>query len=241
MSESSLRVEYAPPFSDETSKNGPGRKGGPKHRRVTARRVGWYTVVGVVALILPFAVLVRLSVLAYRTLGLGSWPSLGVGALATVILLVVYAFAVRLRVQGKLGVPRTLRRGLLVLVGAYCAYALLYLSSANSKAPELQRHYLTLNPLIRVATSTVVLIDREAVITDVRRAREDYQSWGLPVNEASLHFEQVNGFVHALDLRTIGRPEWRNWALATYYRLMGFHTLRHVGTADHLHVSLPLP
>lgn len=36
-------------------------------------------------------------------------------------------------------------------------------------------------------------------------------------------------------------PEWRNLAAELAFRAMGFHTLRHVGTADHLHVSLRLP
>jgi hypothetical protein len=45
--------------------------------------------------------------------------------------------------------------------------------------------------------------------------------------------------VHAVDLRTIGRAEWKNVLLNWYFRSMGFRTLRHVGTADHLHVSLP--
>jgi len=42
-----------------------------------------------------------------------------------------------------------------------------------------------------------------------------------------------------LDLRTIGRSERRNRLTAAYFQLMGFRTLRHLGTADHLHVSLP--
>ncbi len=64
---------------------------------------------------------------------------------------------------------------------------------------------------------------------------------GLPANESSLHFRQDDGFVHALDLRTVNRPEWRNLAAELAFRAMGFRTLRHVGTADHLHVSLRSP
>ena len=55
-----------------------------------------------------------------------------------------------------------------------------------------------------------------------------------------LHFRQRDGWVHALDMRTIGHGTVRNWLTAAYFRLLGFRTLRHVGTADHLHVSLPL-
>jgi hypothetical protein len=64
---------------------------------------------------------------------------------------------------------------------------------------------------------------------------------GLPPAEASLHFEQATGYVHALDLRTRGRPEWRNRAVELGFWALGFHSLRHVGTADHLHLSLRLP
>ena len=41
-----------------------------------------------------------------------------------------------------------------------------------------------------------------------------------------------------MGLRTIRQGELRNALVADYFRLMGFNTLRHVGTADHLHVSL---
>lgn len=58
--------------------------------------------------------------------------------------------------------------------------------------------------------------------------------------ETSLHFKLEDKYVHAMDLRTVGRPEWKNRITDGYFRLMGFRTLRHVGTADHVHVSLPL-
>jgi hypothetical protein len=85
----------------------------------------------------------------------------------------------------------------------------------------------------------LVLADRGAVVTDARRSPEDYAAMGLSPARASLHYPQDDGYVHALDLRTRGRPEWRNVMVEIGYRLMGFATLRHEGTADHLHVSLP--
>jgi hypothetical protein len=63
---------------------------------------------------------------------------------------------------------------------------------------------------------------------------------GLPVHDSSLHYAQPDGYVHAVDLRTIGRREVKNRLVQLYFALMGFATLRHVGTADHLHVELPL-
>jgi hypothetical protein len=192
------------------------------------------------ALVLPFVVLVRLSVYFYAAWGVGNWTALAISALAVVGLLFAYALALRLRFQRKLGVPRVVRRALMVVVAAYLAYALIYLSGSNAKTDEIRSAYTVLSPLLRVATGTVLLVDREAVVTDTGRTREDYLAWGLPVNEASLHFTQGDGFVHAVDLRTRGRPEWRSRALEAYYWAMGFRTLRHVGTADHLHVSLPV-
>ena len=98
-----------------------------------------------------------------------------------------------------------------------------------------------IHPLLRVASSALILVDPASVITDAARTAEDYWLMGLAPNEASLHFEQEDGFVHALDLRTIGRAEWRNRAVEMAFWALGFHSLRHVGTADHLHVSLRLP
>ncbi len=109
------------------------------------------------------------------------------------------------------------------------------------KREELRTHYYSLHPLLRVASSTFLLLDRDAVITDLLRTHEDYLAMGLTVNEASLHFAQEDGYVHSLDLRTAGRPGWRNGAVRFYFWAMGFRTLRHVGTSDHLHISLPLP
>lgn len=86
----------------------------------------------------------------------------------------------------------------------------------------------------------MMLADREAVLTGVGRTVEDYLKMGLPVNESSLHFKLADRYVHALDLRTTGRPEWRNRLTYGYFRAMGFRTLRHMGTGDHIHVSLPL-
>ena len=69
------------------------------------------------------------------------------------------------------------------------------------------------------------------MITDADRTREFCARAGLPANEWSQHFRQDDGFVHALDLRTIDRPEWRRLAVELAFRAMGFHTLRHVGLA----------
>jgi hypothetical protein len=109
------------------------------------------------------------------------------------------------------------------------------------KNEDLRSEYRSLHPLLRVATSTFILVDGDLVITDMERQAADYERMRLPVYERSLHFVQEDGYAHAVDLRTIGRSEWRNFTMQVCFRAMGFRTLRHVGTADHLHVSLPLP
>src|SRR2546428_6354386 len=62
---------------------------------------------------------------------------------------------------------------------------------------------------------------------------------GLATNHASPHYRQRDGYGHAADLRTAGRGEARNRLVQLYFWIMGFGTLRHVGTADQPHVQLP--
>ena len=231
-SSGSLRVEYDP----LGKKSGASQPAGRSLLTRLVRGAAWLAV----ALVLPFLVLVRVSVHAYGSAGLGGWSSILVGALSTVLLLLGYLWLVRVRFQGRLSLPRSTMIATLTMVLAYMVFTLVFLSAENAKSPDVRRHYRSLHPVLRVATGTVLLFDRRGVITDLRRSPEDYRKWGLPVNEASLHFEQPDGFVHALDLRTVGRPVWQVGLMHAYFRLTGFSTLRHVGTADHLHVSLPL-
>ncbi len=202
-------------------------------------RAGWFSFKVAVVLALPFFLLVRGSVYAYQALGWGTWSSLASGIFATALLFIIYASMLWKRMTGKRRVPQLARRLLIAVVGGYSVYGLLYLSAANAKTPELREYYTSLHPLMRIGASTFLLFDREAVVTDLGRTAEDYLKMGLPVNETSLHFKLEDRFVHALDLRTTGRTERRNQLTAAYFRVMGFRTLRHVGTADHLHVSLP--
>src|SRR6266567_1436245 len=62
---------------------------------------------------------------------------------------------------------------------------------------------------------------------------------GYAPNDGSLHYVQRDGYAHAADLRTAGRGELKNRLVQVYFWSMGFATLRHVGTGDHLHVELP--
>lgn len=210
---------------------------------VKARARRWLLVAVLVcaSLVLPFYVLVASSVFVYRSYGVPTWPALLVGVLLTALLLLVYASWVGKRITGSGKVSSNVTKVIFAIVGAYALYALIYLSSMNVKHEEVRGEYRSLHPLLRVATSTFILLDNDLVITDMQRQLQDYEAMGLPVYERSLHLEQSDGYAHAVDLRTLGRSAWRNYFTEAYFRAMGFRTLRHVGTADHLHVSLPMP
>jgi hypothetical protein len=120
----------------------------------------------------------------------------------------------------------------------YCGLGLVHLSAANAKTEAVRTEYRTIHPLLRLGLSTWLVVDRDLVATDFDRVPQDYAAMGLDVLTSSRHFVQDDGFAHAMDLRTNGRSGLRNALTQWYFEMMGFDTLRHVGTADHLHVSL---
>lgn len=223
-----------------SSRRAPGSAAARRSARAILARWLFRAFLLAAALVLPFWLLVGASVFLYRHYAVPTWPALLTGLLLTVLVLLLYASWVAKRISGKRRVPVNVTKALLAVVGAYCVYALIYLSSMNVKHEEVGREYRSLHPLLRVATSTFILVDSDLVITDMQRQAKDYERMGLPLYERSLHFVQDDGYAHAVDLRTIGRSEWRNLLLAAYFRAIGFRTLRHKGTADHLHVSLPI-
>jgi len=227
----------------ERERSGPRRETGAGKRDSLRWLIARWVIkfaFAVAVLVLPFYLLVGGSVFFYRQ-GLPTWPALIAGLLVTALLLLLYSLWITKRLSGRLRVPRHVAKLVVGVVAAYCLYALVYVSSLNVKDPGLRAEYRALHPLLRVATSTLVLVDRDLVITDMERDLEDYERMGLPPYERSLHLVQADGFAHAVDLRTLGRRPWRNLLLRGYFMAMGFRTLRHVGTADHLHVSLPMP
>ena len=248
---SSLRVEYPGPgagtgpgqATGSGMPTGPGaanRRDGRKPRSFLGRVVRW-SVTAVLLAVLPFILLVRGGVFAYQQWGLGAWPSLAVSTAATTLLLACYAWAASRRLGAGKWFRKFTVRAAALGAAAFVLYSLLVIAGGNVKSEEVRAEYSALHPLLRMGVSVFVLADADAVITDADRTPGFYARAGLPANESSLHFRQDDGFVHALDLRTINRPEWRNLAAELAFRAMGFHTLRHVGTADHLHVSLRLP
>lgn len=188
---------------------------------------------------LPFVVLVRGGVVA-SAWGAGGWTALLLGCLASAALLALYAWAVGRR-SGGATIRLLLRRaawGLALALGAYAAVgvAASFVNDLGARA-----EYRSLHPVLRIAVAGVVLADGETVLPHGTRTVEDYWLVGLTTEEASLHFPQPDGFVHALDLRTRGRREWRNRGLELAFWALGFHTRRNMGTANHLHVSLRPP
>ncbi len=186
---------------------------------------------------LPFVVLVRGAVFFYEHGQVPSWLALLVSALLTIGLVTLYARWLLRKFTGRPPVLLLAKWVALPLVLFYCAFSLLYVSRVNAK-PDARAYYTTVHPLLRLALSTWILVDDKLLVTDMRRAREDYAKMGLPVNETSLHYRQVDGWVHAVDLRTAQRGWFRNRLTQFYFWAMGFNTLRHVGTADHLHVDI---
>jgi hypothetical protein len=214
-----------------------GEGGRPRDWRLVAAALLQGALRVLVIIALPFMVLVRGAVFFYEHGHVPTWLALLVAGPLTIGLVTVYASRLSRALTGR---SRALLLGkwvALPLVIFYCGYSLLYLSRVNAK-PEVRAYYTSVHPLLRLALSTWILVDPDIVVTDMRRAREDYPRLRLPVNETSLHYRQADGWVHAVDLRTAGRGGLRNLLVRAYFWAMGFDTLRHVGTADHLHVEL---
>ncbi len=211
----------------------------PAHRSKTA----WLAMALMVAsfVVLPFVVLIGGAVWMYRVQAVPTWVALGFAGLLTAAILALYGGAISQRLTGRARLRFIFTRLALPVIAFYCAYTLLFLCRVNAKTEAVREYYTSVHPLLRLALSTAVLVDREIVVTDTKREAADYARMGLPTLDNSLHFPQQSGYVHAVDLRTIGRAGWKNFALVSYFRLLGFKTLRHVGTADHLHVSLAPP
>lgn len=191
-------------------------------------------------LALPFLVYVRSAVGLYSQGGLSPMLSVIGAGMITAALLTVYAAWLSRRFRGRKRAESIMRWvGIPTLVG-WAMYSLFYLASSNAKSAEVRDEYRSLHPVLRIAVATAIMGDGDLVLTDSRRVAGDYGRMGLPVNQRTKHYEQKNGWVHAVDLRTTGRGEIRNRTLQFYFTAMGFKTLRHVGTADHLHVQLPV-
>lgn len=183
---------------------------------------------------LPFVLLVRGSVHLHEKYHFYPFVAVIGGFLFTCLLLFVYLII--------LGTPtRFIRERWKIaafLLLAYCGYSQWYIAGKNVKSKEIAREYKHLHPVMRLGVRTILLIDKDLMMTDANRVPEDYRDMGLSVKEHSLHYQQKNGFVHAIDVRTHDRSAIRNFLLKSYFRTLGFNVLRHGGTGDHFHISL---
>lgn len=200
----------------------------------TRRALRW-----TVLLLLPFVGLVRGAVAAHVHLGVPGWLSVLFGTALCAIALAALAerFASPL-----VGPTRRRRRAMMLAAPAALAltiYSVAWLSLSHAKSEAIAARWPKLHPALRLAVGTVRLADRRIVVTDIDRQRGDYARMGLPARRRSPHYAQPDGWVHAVDLRTLGRGELRNRLGQLYFELMGFDTLRHGGTGDHLHVAMP--
>lgn len=192
-------------------------------------------------IILPFVVLIRGAVYLHEQYELFAWIALMGGVIMSASILFLYFIFIQGHLTGQVGDFQSIKRKYwlaLVLILVYCLPSVLYLSAANAKHSEVQNEFSALHPILRLGISTIIFLDNDLVITDAKRQPEDYKKMGLKTKKQSLHYKQSDGYAHAVDIRVNGRGMIRNWLLTMYFKSMGFNTLRHVGTADHLHVSL---
>ena len=208
--------------------------------RLLRRSVSWVMGMGILVATL-FAILVRGSVFSYDTWAFGASLSLVSAVLMTVPFLLLGAWVI---IRGR-GIVRkvrhTLIRGTISIAFIYIGYAVLYVASTNAVPDEIREEYQTIHPLLRLAASPVIVFDPSAFRHPDGSVLEDYRLMGLSANEANLHFVQKDDLIHSLDLVTDNRSEWRNRAIELGFWAFGFHSLRHRGLGDHLHVSLRLP
>ena len=208
--------------------------------RLLRRSVSWVMGMGILVATL-FAILVRGSVFSYDTWAFGASLSLVSAVLMTVPLLLLGAWVI---IRGR-GIVRRFQlmliRSAIMIALIYIGYAVLYVASTNAVPDEIREEYQTIHPLLRLAASPVIVFDPSAFRHPDGSVLEDYRLMGLSANEANLHFVQKDDPIHSLDLVTDNRSEWRNRAIELGFWAFGFHSLRHRGLGDHLHVSLRLP
>ena len=208
--------------------------------RLLRRSVSWVMGMGILVATL-FAILVRGSVFSYDTWAFGASLSLVSAVLMTVPFLLLGAWVI---IRGR-RIGRRFQlmfiRGAIMIAFIYIGYAVLYVASTNAVPDKIREEYQMIHPLLRLAASPVIVFDPSAFRHPDGSVLEDYRLMGLSANEANLHFAQANDLIHSLDLVTDSRSEWRNRAIELGFWALGFHSLRHRGVGDHLHVSLRLP
>ena len=203
----------------------------------------WPVMKWMVIAALPFGALLRGTLHAYEQ----QWPlplAMLAGFLAAFVVLFLYVSWVYLRFKSaesayRFRTFRTKAIGVLLVLAVFQGYVLLAPDASHVKSDEVHAEYVDLHPILRMSIATFLLVDDSLLMTDLSRHPSDYKAMGLSVNPRSLHYPQPSGYVHAFDVRTKGHSGVRNMLMEAYFAALGFRTLRHTGTADHLHVALP--
>ena len=188
---------------------------------------------------LPFALLVRGALVANASWGWHAWLAVAFGALLAALAVSTLAWSSLRRLSLAVSFRTVATHVGLPLVIAFSSFSLFHLPGSNAKSAGIREAYPRLHPILRLAVGTVRLVDTRIVVTDIERGPNSYAAMRLPRPTSSFHYAQKDGTVHAIDLRTEGRGALRNGLVQLYFELLGFETIRHVGTADHLHVRLP--
>jgi len=196
----------------------------------------------ILLIIIPFILLIRFAVYLHVSSNLLPWVCILGSTFVTIVLLFIYLTFLHAYTTNYASNDRfTLRRRTFIsvfVVMLYVIHGIFYISSNNLKSPAVRQEIRKVHPILRLAASTLMHLDKDLLITDSNRLPEDYKKMGLKSIKNSLHYRQSTGYAHAIDLRVNDRPEWKNLLVRSYFFVMGFRTLRHLGTADHLHISL---
>lgn len=199
----------------------------------------------IIMLALPFWLLFRGTIYLYQEYAW--WVVFGMLAMSVIVFFVLLIYVAMIW-DSVLGANKITRRSIkgkmwfvFILMVGYLGYTAFSFSAANAKSETVANEFQELHPLLRMSVGTFIFLDPSLMVTDMARVPEDYAEMGLSTKSQSLHYKQEDGYVHAVDLRTKDRPEWKNTLLKGYFWFLGFRTLRHTGTADHLHISLVWP
>ena len=158
------------------------------------------------------------------------------GVVLVLTLLIGCRFAYRFYTLKRMGLALVLVPLLTLLIGGA---AISRFPERNFKSRQIAAEWPRLHPTLRLALWIVALEDRDMVLTDIARRPEGYGGMGLKVPAASQHYTDADGYARAVDLRVSNVGDLRNWGRQGLFLLMGLKTLRHTGTADHLHIALP--
>src|SRR5205807_1533658 len=109
---------------------------------------------------LPFVLLVRASVYYYEHVGLDPWTALLAGAVLALLVVTGYAAWLSRRLTGRMRFITMLKWVALPLVAGWCLDALLFVGGGNVKNDAVRSYYTAVHPILRVALSTVILVDR---------------------------------------------------------------------------------